>query len=116
VIVAHAQTRALESVINARLEQPIHDLRDAVIDADVVIANSVIDGREADAIAQIAHDRGADVIVIAGRGRSPFVGAVLGSVTQRLLHVADCPVLVVPPAGIALQERESVQEAVPAVS
>ena len=57
--------------------------------ADVAIAPATIEGREADAIAQIAHDHDADLVVIAGRGRSPFVGAVLGSVTQRLLHVSD---------------------------
>jgi hypothetical protein len=44
--------------------------------------------------------------VIAGRGRSPFVGAMLGSVTQRLLHVSDSPVLEIPPGGTALQPRE----------
>jgi hypothetical protein len=32
---------------------------------------------------------------------------VLGSVTQRLLHVSEAPVLVIPPAGKALQPRES---------
>jgi nucleotide-binding universal stress UspA family protein len=116
VIVAHAQTHALETAIDARLAQQIHELRNAGIDAEVVTAKSVIVGREADAIAQIAHDCEADVIVIAGRGRSPFVGAVLGSVTQRLLHVADCPVLVIPPGDVAMQEREAGQETVTAVS
>ncbi len=116
VIVAHAQTRSLETAINARLERQISDLRAAGIDAEVAIAGSVLDGREADAIAQIAHDHEAEVIVIAGRGRSPFAGAVLGSVTQRLLHVAECPVLVVPPGDAALQERQSGQDTTKAVS
>ncbi len=116
VIVAHAQTRALETDINARLAEQIDVLRNAGIDAEVITANSVIDGREADAIAQIAHECAADVIVIAGRGRSPFVGAVLGSVTQRLLHVADRPVLVVPPGETAMQERDQGQETITARS
>jgi nucleotide-binding universal stress UspA family protein len=106
VIVAHAQTRSVETEINAHLDRQISDLRAADIATEVVIARSVVEGREADAIAQIAHDGGADVIVIAGRGRSPFAGAILGSVTQRLLHVADRPVLVVPPAATALRDRE----------
>ena len=116
VIVAHAQTRSLETEINAHLARQIGDLRAAGIPAKVVTAPSVLDGREADAIAQIAHDHEANVIVIAGRGRSPFVGAVLGSVTQRLLHVADCPVLVVPPTDSALQDREHGQEITKAMS
>ena len=106
IIVAHAQTRSVETEINAHLARQIGDLQARNIDTEVVIARSVVEGREADAIAQIAHDRDADVIVIAGRGRSPFVGAILGSVTQRLLHVADSPVLVVPPAATALRDRE----------
>jgi nucleotide-binding universal stress UspA family protein len=116
VIVAHAQTRALETDINAHLATQISDLRSAGLSAEVVTARSVLVGREADAIAQIAHDEHADVIVVAGRGRSPFVGAILGSVTQRLLHVADCPVLVVPPGDTSMQERESGQDTVRDVS
>lgn len=54
------------------------------------------------------------MIVIAGRGRSPFVGAALGSVTQRLLHVADHTVLVIPPDGTAMQQREPDQDTVTA--
>jgi nucleotide-binding universal stress UspA family protein len=107
VVIAHAQTRALETTIDTRLERQVADLRAAGVQADVAIAPATIEGREADAIAQIAHDHDADLVVIAGRGRSPFVGAVLGSVTQRLLHVSEAPVLVIPPAGKALQPRES---------
>jgi nucleotide-binding universal stress UspA family protein len=107
VVIAHAQTRALETAIDAALERQVDDLRASGVHADVATAHATIEGREADAIAQIAHDHDADLVVIAGRGRSPFVGAVLGSVTQRLLHVSDAPVLVIPPAGKALQPRES---------
>ena len=106
IVIAHAQTRALETTIRGRLDRQVDDLRAAGVQAEVTIAASTIEGREADAIAQIAHDHDADLVVIAGRGRSPFVGAMLGSVTQRLLHVSDSPVLVIPPGGTALQPRE----------
>ena len=49
-------------------------------------------------IAELARDSNADLIVVGTRGRSALVGAVGGSVTQRLLHVAHCPVLAVPHA------------------
>jgi nucleotide-binding universal stress UspA family protein len=54
-------------------------------------------GNIADRIAEIAADASADLIVVGTRGHSAFGGLMLGSVTRRLLHVAGCPVLAVPP-------------------
>ena len=39
-----------------------------------------------------------DVIVIGTHGRGASTAALLGSVSRRLLHAADCPVLVVTPS------------------
>ena len=49
------------------------------------------------AIVEIAEEANADLIVAGTRGHSPLAGLLLGSVTQRLLHIARCPVLVAPP-------------------
>jgi nucleotide-binding universal stress UspA family protein len=53
--------------------------------------------RPAHEIVKIAREEGADLIVAGTRGHSLIGGLLLGSVTTRLLHVAPCPVLVVPP-------------------
>lgn len=53
-------------------------------------------GGAAAVIAQIAKEEDADLIVAATRGHTPLGGLLLGSVTQRLLNLASCPVLVVP--------------------
>jgi nucleotide-binding universal stress UspA family protein len=37
-----------------------------------------------------------DAIVVGTRGHTPIAGLLVGSVTQRLLHIAPCPVIVVP--------------------
>ena len=41
----------------------------------------------------------ADVIVAATRGYAALAAVLEGSVSQRLLHLAHCPVLVIPPSA-----------------
>jgi nucleotide-binding universal stress UspA family protein len=53
-------------------------------------------GSPADTIAAVAAERDADVIVCGTRGLTALAGALMGSVSQRLIHSAHVPVLVVP--------------------
>lgn len=48
------------------------------------------------AIIEAAQREHADVIVIGRRGRSRLAGLLLGSVSQKLVSLATCPVIVVP--------------------
>ena len=54
-------------------------------------------GGAAHAIAELATEDQADLIVVGTRGHTALAGLLLGGVTQRLLHIAPCPVLAVPP-------------------
>jgi nucleotide-binding universal stress UspA family protein len=59
-------------------------------------------------LADVAREFEADIIVVGTRGHAPIAGLLLGSVTQRLLHIAPCPVLAVPTgkrAALAEPER-----------
>jgi universal stress protein A len=47
-------------------------------------------------IVRYAQEHGADLIVMGTHGRSGLAHAVLGSVAERVVHRATCPVLVVP--------------------
>jgi nucleotide-binding universal stress UspA family protein len=51
--------------------------------------------RTAQEIVVQAHEWGADLIVMGSRGLSGLPGMLLGSVTQKVLHFADVPVLVI---------------------
>jgi nucleotide-binding universal stress UspA family protein len=53
-------------------------------------------GGPAHAIEEIADKAGAGLIILGTRGHAPVAGLLLRSVTQRLLHIARRPVLVVP--------------------
>jgi nucleotide-binding universal stress UspA family protein len=55
-------------------------------------------------VAEIAKGVDADLIVIGTRGHSSLGGLVLGSVAQRLMHLATCPVLAVPPTARGASE------------
>jgi nucleotide-binding universal stress UspA family protein len=66
----------------------------------------------AQSIANLATEVGADMIVVGTRGHSPVGGVFAGSVAQRLLQVAPCPVLAVPP-GVAPPEPQSGSAATP---
>jgi nucleotide-binding universal stress UspA family protein len=50
----------------------------------------------AHAIATAAEQVDAELIVVGTRGHTVLAGLLLGAVTQRLLHIAPCPVLVAP--------------------
>jgi nucleotide-binding universal stress UspA family protein len=54
-------------------------------------------GAVAQAIADFAKERGADVIVVGTRGHTVVSGLFAGSVSMRLLHASSVPILAVPP-------------------
>ena len=53
-------------------------------------------------IVRLAEDRGAEVIAMAMHGRGFVSRLVMGSVTEKVLRHASCPVLVVPDASSAV--------------
>lgn len=52
-------------------------------------------GEVAQAVLDVAHTEDVDIIVVGPRGLGRFQGLLVGSVTERLVHHADRPVLVV---------------------
>jgi nucleotide-binding universal stress UspA family protein len=61
----------------------------------------VVIGNPAERLAELADDEGAELVVVGSRGRGAFKAAFLGSVSNSLVGVARCPVLIVPPGAAA---------------
>jgi nucleotide-binding universal stress UspA family protein len=84
-----------EEEIQSDVAAQVQELQIAGTDATFDVIRGT--NREpADLIADVARNTHADVIVVGTRGYGRMAGVLLGSVTQRLLHVAPCPVLAVP--------------------
>ena len=87
---------ANEAEIQEKIERQVAELSTDGTGATLQTTRSKVGGA-AHAIAEFATEDGADVIVVGTRGHTPLAGLLLGGVTQRLLHIAPCPVLAVPP-------------------
>ncbi len=85
-----------EDEVERKIQGQTKDLQDAGVNARYEQLGATYGGA-AHAIADLAAANNADLIVVGTRGQSPITGLLLGSVTQRLLHIAACPVLAVPP-------------------
>jgi nucleotide-binding universal stress UspA family protein len=73
------------------LEDAIAEAKAAGVEAESVL----VEEAPAKALSELARERQAEMIVLGSAGERPLVGALLGSTPQKLIHLADVPVLVV---------------------
>jgi nucleotide-binding universal stress UspA family protein len=64
-------------------------------DAGVEFSTLTVEGPAAEAILRVAQTEGCDLIVMGSRGLGMMQGLLLGSVSYRVLHHAQIPVLIV---------------------
>jgi nucleotide-binding universal stress UspA family protein len=64
-------------------------------DSGVTVHIEPVEGDAAEAIVNVAAVRHCDLIVMGSRGLGTFQGVLLGSVSDRVVRHAPCPVLVV---------------------
>jgi nucleotide-binding universal stress UspA family protein len=60
---------------------------------------AMVPKRGAEALLEVADERDARMIVVGSYSEAPLQGALLGSTPNRLLHISNRPVLVVPASG-----------------
>ena len=76
------------------VDSNVRKLKDVGVSARGEIADA-IHGSAAREILRLAREIDAGMIVMGSRGLSDLAGLVMGSVTHKVLHLADRPVLVV---------------------
>ena len=90
--------RVDEGALQHHFRELTDQLKAEGIDATLKIRGDV-GARPAHEVVTAAKEEGADLIVAGSRGHTAIGGLLLGSVTHRLLHIAPCPVLIVPPTA-----------------
>ena len=83
-----------EEDARALVDGAVTRVRDRGVDASGVVLHGT-QGRVADTIWDQAETWGADVVVLGSHGRTALGGILLGSVANRVIHLARGPVLVV---------------------
>jgi nucleotide-binding universal stress UspA family protein len=73
------------------LQEGVEKAREAGVEA----TKAFLAGSAAEAIANHASEKGFDLVVIGSRGRGEVSRTVLGSVSNRLVHICNKPILIV---------------------
>ena len=94
-----------EDELQAKIRRQADELRSEGLDVTLRIETVDAPGA-AKTIADVTRSFRGDVIVVGTRGHTAIGGLLLGSVTQRLLHIAPCPVLAIPALGSGVEEPE----------
>ncbi len=76
-------------------ERELGDAARRVTGAGISVETHLVEGPNAQAIVELAEKVGADLIVMGTRGLSGLKHVVLGSVAERTVRLAHCPVMTV---------------------
>jgi nucleotide-binding universal stress UspA family protein len=82
--------------VYARIDRQLAERADRVRAAGVACEAKIVEGTAVGEITQRGRGIGADLIVVGTHGRTGLAHIVLGSVAERVVRRASCPVLTVP--------------------
>ena len=98
----------LDPAVRGRLRSALEDLAAPARAVGVPVGFGVYEGRVVPEILDRARAWPADMLVMGTHGRGGFERWVLGSVTEKVLRKAPCPVLTVPPPAGGLHPSGAV--------
>ena len=85
----------LREELDRRAEEVLKESAQPLRDAGLEVQAKVRFGNAAGEIIQEAEEGGYDMVVMGSHGRGALGGFLLGSVSNRVMHHAPCPVLIV---------------------
>jgi len=88
-----------EEAIEEFGEKLIGEARSRAESSGVETEVAMVAKKASAALVEVAQSRGARMIVVGSYGDPPLKGMILGSTPNKLLYMAECPVLVVPANG-----------------
>lgn len=86
-----AHLKALEAELTQHLQGYLKRVEDAGVESDLVMAH----GTPVDETIEVVKARAIDLIIMGSHGRTGLSHVLLGSMTEKLVRLAPCPVLVV---------------------
>lgn len=76
-------------------EKALAGARDLLAAAGLAHEHHIVVGEPAETLSRMAREHGCDLIVIGTRGMNAFANLLMGSVTTKVLHLSEAPVLLV---------------------
>jgi nucleotide-binding universal stress UspA family protein len=102
-----------EDDVEKAVRRQVEEMNGGGVTAELQVISAVAGG-PAHVIADAATKERADVIVVGTRGHRQIASMFIGGVTHRLLHLATCPVLAVPPSRTASVGEDARPDAIAA--
>ena len=90
-----ATTFELIGELRTKAEKMLDEYKIQAAQNNVPIETMVIQGVPAQVITEFAKTKRHDLIIMGTRGKSAFQELLIGSVSQKVMHHASCPVMVV---------------------
>ena len=97
VVEMHPETIELAPAAEKEARETLEKVKRRIEEEDIVAESIIrVDGKPHKPIVQEAKEREVDLIVIGTHGKTRIVNALMGSVAQKVIGTAPCPVMVVP--------------------